>query len=454
MKISTALEQNFYEQGFTPQTDLFQRSDLADRLSHLFSNLQHGTVSILDGRWGTGKTVFAKQWVHDLKAKGVGAIYFDAFASDYVSDPFQAISGVFVKAAADAKKTKTAVYKRFLSNAARASRKMGVTAAKIGAKIVTVGVIGSSEIEQLNEIKDDLVASAGDLTEDAAKKLLEEHAGSEATFAALRQSIAELPTLFAPDAEGAAQASLVIIIDELDRCRPDFALGVLEILKHFFHAEQVHFVLVTNRDYLIRSVEKRYGLADGSSEYIQKYYDFVIHFESASAESRGTDSAIYADHVLRKLLPAHVPPNDANAIIDCLKAIAEAYDLTLRQTERLVTNVVLAYLAIKEREFRPASAICFLAALKALRPDIYTAIKLRRFSYGDFVAWTGAGKWPHSFPINRMRVWFEFFGNPSINPNDEQFKDMAEGAAGFAIFDRLDVLPHLANVVVDRFGKV
>jgi hypothetical protein len=446
------LDAAFFEQGFTQQTDIFERRDLAERLTHLFGNLEHGTVSILDGRWGTGKTVFAKQWLHHLKQNGIGAIYFDAFASDYITDPFQAVSGVFVRAAADAKKTRTAVYKRFLSNAARAARKMGVTAAKVGAKVVTFGVIGSSEIEQLVEIKDELAASAADLSEDAAKKLLEEQAGSEATFEALRESIAELPDLFAPTTDDAALPSLVIIIDELDRCRPDFALGVLETLKHFFRASRVHFVLVTHRNYLIRSVEKRYGLAEGSAEYVQKYYDFVIHFEAKKPSHVGSDAAIYARHMVARLLPATVSAQDGADIQQCLAAIAVAFNLTLRQTEGIVTNVVLAYLAVRSNEFRPSGIICLLAATKALRPDLYSDIKLGRFDFEPFRAWLAGGRWG-SFNINMLQKWFLYFSDRKIDESDMDLRSIAATMARYNL-DRADVLPYLANAVIDRFGKI
>jgi hypothetical protein len=455
LKIRGELDAAFYEQGFTQQTDLFEKQDLAERLTFLFANLEHGTVSILDGRWGTGKTVFAKLWVHHLKQSGIGAIYFDAFASDYMADPFQAVSAVFVRAAVDAKRTNTAVYKRFLSNAARAARKIGVTAAKVGAKVVTFGVIGAAEIELLTEIKDDLAAAAGDISEDAAKKLLEEQASSEATFEALRKSIAELPDLLAPPpSEGGAAPVLLIIIDELDRCRPDFALGVLETLKHFFRADRVHFVLVTNRQYLIRSVEKRYGLAEGSSEYIQKYYDFVIHFEMKRASHVGSDGAVHGRHLLSQLLPSNVPHVDRSEVEDYLAAIAIAYDLTLRQVEGIVTNVVLAYLAIRPSEFRPTAIICFLATVKALRPDIYHAIKLGRFEFEQFRVWTASGQWPSSFNIDRIRKWFQYFSGAKIDETDEDFRNFGGAIARFNFGGTQDVLPYLANSVIDRFGKL
>lgn len=57
----------------------------------------------------------------------------------------------------------------------------------------------------------------------------------------------------------AKKSPLIIVIDELDRCRPDYALSVLEIIKHFFSLPGIHFVFGVNLEALENSVRCRYG---------------------------------------------------------------------------------------------------------------------------------------------------------------------------------------------------
>lgn len=52
---------------------------------------------------------------------------------------------------------------------------------------------------------------------------------------------------------------IVIIIDELDRCRPDYAVKTLEILKHFFDIPGFVFVLAIDEEQLKSSVETLFG---------------------------------------------------------------------------------------------------------------------------------------------------------------------------------------------------
>ena len=452
------MDDDFFNRGFTGETDPFDRVELAERLTHLFKELDHGTVSILHGRWGTGKSVFARQWARHLETSGTPSIYFDAFASDYISDPFQAVSSAFISAAAMARKRDDEAYKRFLSAAAKVGKRIGASSAKIGAKIVTLGVIGAAELEDFSEIGTALSDSLGDISEEAVKELLEDHAGDEAIFGELRKSLAALPSLLNQEDqgdEGSQAPSLVIIIDELDRCRPDFALGILEVLKHFFRSERVHFVLVTNRDHLLHSVQQRYGVGDFAEEYIQKFYDFLIHFEGKVQEHKGSAGKIYAGNLIAKLLPAHVPTSEKQSLKRYLEEIAFAYDLTLRQVESVVTNTLMAYLSIRQDELRPGIIIAFLAALKTKDPDLYRMAKVNGLSFEAFTRFLDGANWSEGFALDRIMKIFQYHLDENINLHDGEWDSFAGGgASSMGFFDRLEVLPYVCNSLLDRFGKL
>ena len=48
--------------GFTEENDLFGYREFADRLANLVQNIDQPLVIVLDGPWGSGKSVFVKQW--------------------------------------------------------------------------------------------------------------------------------------------------------------------------------------------------------------------------------------------------------------------------------------------------------------------------------------------------------------------------------------------------------
>ena len=52
---------------------------------------------------------------------------------------------------------------------------------------------------------------------------------------------------------------MVFIIDELDRCRPDFAIRLIERIKHFFDISKIVFVLVIDKTQFSKVICHNYG---------------------------------------------------------------------------------------------------------------------------------------------------------------------------------------------------
>lgn len=78
-----------YDTGFDDD-DILGRKRLSKLLSQKVDQIDDPIVWALDSRWGTGKSFLLKRWVgaHTLQNSGrATTVYFDAFASDYVSDP-------------------------------------------------------------------------------------------------------------------------------------------------------------------------------------------------------------------------------------------------------------------------------------------------------------------------------------------------------------------------------
>lgn len=69
---------------------------------------------------------------------------------------------------------------------------------------------------------------------------------------------------------------IIFIVDELDRCIPNFAIKTLERLHHIFdNVPNSVTILAIHKEQLSRSIDKLYG-KDASSQYLKKFIDFMI----------------------------------------------------------------------------------------------------------------------------------------------------------------------------------
>lgn len=245
----------------------------------------------LDGGWGSGKSFFLKCWVgYHLKQETHKAetVYFDAFKHDYLDDPLIALTGEIARRFRteedDAEDPQSAKKDARVKKLKKSAWAVGKAAGRIGLSAVT---FGATEI--LSDMGDEIAKAAGEEAkafldrtggEDESEKYWDMH---EAKIAAMEGFRLALEALTEPATEQQAAESggrlkkgepsrkLVIVVDELDRCRPDYALSLLEIIKHFFNVPGVHFVLGMNLAELQNSVRARYGAGIDSERYLQKF---------------------------------------------------------------------------------------------------------------------------------------------------------------------------------------
>uniref|UniRef100_UPI003CFDE25F KAP family P-loop NTPase fold protein n=1 Tax=Altererythrobacter sp. TaxID=1872480 RepID=UPI003CFDE25F len=357
-KLKASLSKEYLSKPYESHEEPLSRLELANQLTSLYANLEHGTVAVLNGRWGSGKSTFSKKLVHHLDASGISTTYFDAFAKDFSDSPFLALSAHVVDEIKKRGNQTLPSAREIKEKSKKVSKKLASTSAKVLVKAVTLGLIGASEIDALSEVASDIGDATGGVAEEVSLNVFDEYLEAESDFEQFRSSLNGLAEALGSsdtvirEGDSGLQSKTVFIIDELDRCRPDFALGILEVIKHLFDNENVHFLLVTNIDYLVASVNSRYGMGNSSSEYLEKFYDFVIFFEEKPWDRSRHAAAALVDQRLTKLLEGR---NDRAVydLIESLQLFARGFDLSLRQASALATNAALAFLADNDRTFRP-----------------------------------------------------------------------------------------------------
>lgn len=210
------------------EDDLLNRQEIATRLTNLIAYQEPPLTISLHGQWGTGKTFMLRRWQTDLESEksGYQAIYFNAWEDDFCDDPLLAFIGQL------SDHFKESGYKAFAR------------------KVVDVA------IPLIKENLNDVVKTKTGLTlkvdkfKNRRRALIDNYSKERATKEELKKALADLSTKVAKD----TGHPLVFIVDELDRCRPTFAIELLERVKHIFDVPNLVFVFGLNRDELCKSL--------------------------------------------------------------------------------------------------------------------------------------------------------------------------------------------------------
>ena len=164
---------------------------------------------------------------------------------------------------------------------------------------------------------------------------------------------------------------LVIAIDELDRCRPSYAVELLEIAKHFFSVDGIVFVLAIDKSQLTHAIKALYGNEFDSIGYLRRFIDLdfqlpepdrtkfmvqLLHnagvhqfFQQNPGFSLGT----YAD--VRNALFAFLMPSVTS----------------LRQTQQAIYRLGLVLASLDSPSTMAYAPIAVMLIIKTIDPDAY-----------------------------------------------------------------------------------
>ena len=369
---------DLYNEGFG-DTDLLQRKKVGKALSSLVDRIDDPLVIALDGKWGTGKTHFLKRWVgaHSVENGSTATtVYFDAFANDYLNDPLPALVSSLtdrLPAGNDAK----------IQRVKAAAFKLAKPLARIGLSVATFGAT-----EALGELGDAVAEAVGGEGAASLEKYWEEKTGRREAMLEFKTAIEALAT---PIVEGGTGSSLVFVIDELDRCRPDYALEVLEVIKHFFSVPHVHFILGVNLNALENSVHARYGEKTDGHAYLKKFIQITLELpvELGDIHNSQPVNVAYLENLIEEMrIPTHI----ANPLRNHIKLMPKFNQISMRDMGKIASSISLASEVVLHGNRSSRSRILIMIDLiiaKIVRPDLYPKFLTATVNAADLTSYYG-----------------------------------------------------------------
>lgn len=443
------------DEGFTAEKDLFGRKDFGDGLTRLVTNVDDPLVIALDGQWGSGKTTFLKMWAGELRKQGFPVVFFDAFANDYMTDAFMALAGQIVTLAEKTDKRRSARSDEFVTQAKRVGKVLLRSSLKIALKSATLGVLDSEALEGVaKEATKDIAKEASDLEDKYIGELLTQQAQEKDAIEGFKKSlemlsgslIEEIPA--AENGSNTQKKRLVFIIDELDRCRPDFALSLLERIKHFFMTKNVYFVIGANLQQLCSSVRLCYGQDVDANYYLQKF--FHINFEINVASDPKNTSIEYVNFLIRQ---HDIENRQEKDLIEKMVLLAAwSGNLSFRTLERVMSYICIAVAVGYNNIFGPV--LIGVLIIKISNPALYEQLrqrrKFRKLNESEVFEALGLNNVTNNADSAiryAQELWRYTLGGEATDSNFREVIKSVENISG----GRREILPFVFDRFVNRF---
>ena len=251
--------------------------------------------------------------------------------------------------------------------------------AKVGIKALTLGAIKDSDLEDLKDVQGDVSSGAGGVIGEFIKERLRSNSQDRDTIVAFRELLSEMPEKL----KGSKESPLVIIIDELDRCKPSYAVEVIEQIKHLFSVNNIVFILVMNRPQLEESVKHVYGPSIDAKTYLQKFINVETQLPKRTSDKYYNDVRDY----IQRLRDLHqIEMWDAeDTLFQFFEHVAIHRALSLRELERVITNIAVLYAVSDKDHFSLSPLVVFLACVKVEDPGLYLALHNNEITYDEVV---------------------------------------------------------------------
>lgn len=189
----------------------------------------------------------------------------------------------------------------------------------------------------------------------------------------------------------ASHKSITIIIDELDRCRPDYTICFLERIKHYFGpVPNILFILMINKDYLFQSIKHVYGMEnkEDTANYFEKFLSYkIIELPLLSKEELKRKQSVEKERAfsynmlrskLQKLLENNEDEQSYEMFIETASAFLHALDLNYRYHEQVNLGIDIYLKILGKNQFfikKTARLYAYLLVLSLGKPDIFKMLK-------------------------------------------------------------------------------
>lgn len=345
--------------------DKLSRQQSAQILTQIVSTIREPFVLAIDSPWGTGKTTFIKMWMAWLKEKnGFPCICSNAWDSDFTGDPLVSFIGE-MKASLDLSLKNAAASTAMEEYVSRGKNLLGTLARKsapLAIKILTQGLL------DLEKLKDSGVA---DWAESFVKERIGQYEADKNTIIDFKSHLREFVGHLSKH-ETTQNKPLIFFTDELDRCRPTYAIDLLEKVKHLFNVEGIIFVLAIDKVQIGHSIRSIYGSGMDVDGYPRRFID--LEYRLPASPRVNFHASLYDRFNLLEFSKSRTDgARVLSDFLDPFSTLSDIFQFSLRTIEQCFSQFNIVLRTTPPKSYFFPDLLAFLIALRAKDLSLYNS---------------------------------------------------------------------------------
>lgn len=368
--------------------DALNRGDFIKSISDLIRDASGPLVLGIDSPWGTGKTTFFRMLEKSLVKDSYACLYFNAWETDFAEDPLVAFVGEISELI---KSIDENAFAR--EECIKTTRKVTTAIAKRGIPaLLKLATLGALDLQKEYEA---VIASLSEgLMGDAVDDYIKEKGLIDEFKKEINKTIGLISNFN-------KKLPMVIMIDELDRCKPSYAIMLLERIKHLFDIPNAIFILGIDKKQLSISMGAVYGQGFDGVEYLRRFIDFDFKLMNV-------DSDTFYNSLVKRMncesafneLPRDCAITNAEGLSEYFRFYADTFNLSLRKQESLLSILALVLRNHDKKLPLPLPEILFLASARISNEPLYKEVILGHQSIMELIAIVDNEVWNKETLIN------------------------------------------------------
>ncbi|MFI3242269.1 MAG: P-loop NTPase fold protein [Alphaproteobacteria bacterium] len=323
--------------------DVLNRKVAASDFTNIINGIEQPFVLSVNASYGSGKSFFLERWAEELKKdENKYVTFFNSWKTDFEKDPLVPILSSILE---QLPKDKIENIKE------KATRLFGSLKKCINLAVEYVG--GPPEL--LDKVKG--IINTDEVLDNYQQRLN-----------LIKDFKDEIRNII-------SDKKLIIIIDELERCRPTYAVEVLETIKHLFNIPNVIFILGIDREQLKHTIASLYGSEMDKEGYLKRFIDLELTLPSPNKLDFCNLLIKELDISNKNKSDENNYTNGINLLKDCFAGFANGYNLSLRDMSQCFTDIKIIWQMIAENHFNLVPLLAWLVILKHKNQKFFSNIQ-------------------------------------------------------------------------------